>query len=283
MTAHRPTDRLPKGRALRLHLESEERVLWAEFVRNGNMKAREALSLRYIPLVRHVLNKMSISLPRHMELDDLMGAGVLGLMEAIDGFDPECGIQFTTYAVHRIRGAILDELRTMDVMSRSARKWARQLEIALSRLEQELGRPASEAEIAEELGMDVEQYREILSKVSPIALFSLNSPILQTDGGEMKADDAMYGLQDVEIQAQIEREDLRRLLAASIDRLPDQHKLVVALYYYEDLTLSQIGQVMNVSESRSSQIYTEAIIRLRTGIKESLASMQELKVGSVSV
>jgi len=271
-----------KRKTPRYYAEAEEHVLWAEFTGAQNPMAKEALSLRYMPLVRHVLNKMFLSLPRYLEPDDLMGAGVLGLMEAIEGFDPGCGVQFNTYAVHRIRGAILDELRTMDVMSRSSRQWTHKVEDALAQVEQREGRPAFEEEIAQELDMDIEKYRQILSTLTPVTLFSLNSPILQPDGGEMKPDDAIHGLRDMEIQAQIEREDLRRLLSTSIDRLPDQYKLVVALYYYEDLTLSQIGQIMNISESRASQIYTEAIIRLRTTMKDSLTSMQELKLNSAS-
>jgi RNA polymerase sigma factor for flagellar operon FliA len=207
-------------------------------------------------------------LPAHVALDDLISAGVLGLIDAVDKFDPGKKVKFKTYAEFRIRGAILDELRSMDWVPRSVRRKSTQLENVYNRLQNRLGRPATDEEVAEELGVGLDEFFQLLDQVKGINLLSLDdqeSPLnnLDTDQvmealGRSEREDPLALLGLAELQSQV---------AAAISGLPEKEKLVVSLYYYDELTMREIGEVLGYTESRISQMHTKAILRLRARLR----------------
>lgn len=221
--------------------------------------------IRYAPLVKYVAGRLAISLPPSVELDDLISSGIFGLIDAIERFDVERGIKFETYAIARIRGAILDSLRESDWVPRSIRQKARELERVCAELENRLGRSALDSEISDAMKLSINQFNQMLNEISCAAVSSLDE--LWQVGG---ADEDSVRLLDLVRDASedpselVENEDIKRLLACAIDSLPDRERLVIALYYYEGLTLREIGATLEVSESRVSQIHTKAILRLRS-------------------
>ena len=243
-----------------------EQSLIDQYVATRDPKAKEALILKYIHLVRYVIGKISISLPPSLEADDLIGAGILGLINAIEAYDPSYHTKLSTYAVPKIKGAILDELRVMDWVPRSVRSKARNLENTLTQLGHRLGRSPSAREVATELHMQEEEYQSLLDELGPISMLPLAYPITE-EGGQRHLNDVP---ENVNPMAEIEREEARKIVAEAIESLPEREKLVIALYYYEDLTLKEIGRVMGVSESRVSQIHTEAILKLRGRIRRAM-------------
>lgn len=238
---------------------------WLRYKQQGDISARDNLITQYVYLVRQVAGRLSMGLSSQVELDDLIGNGVLGLLDAIEKFDPTRGVKFETYAVTRIRGAILDGLRAMDWVPQSVRQKSRMLEKTYQKLEQELARPASDQEVAQALGLNNLEYDRLLVEVSHTSLFYLEDMWL----GESSDDDSLRiidTLEDPTIEeptARLEHEELKNLLAEAIDKLPDRERLVISLYYYEALTLKEIGAVLGLSESRISQLHTKAILRLR--------------------
>jgi len=223
----------------------------------------------YLPLVKYIAGRLAIGLPRSVEMDDLINAGVIGLIEAHHNFDSGKGVKFETYASLRIRGSILDELRGMDWVPRSTRARSREIERAIAKLENELGRTPTEAELADGLGVELEDYHRMIDDVSSTSLLSLD----ELAGGE--GDDKPVPLVDTlrspdqpSALMNLEREELRDLLADSLGQLSEQERLVVALYYYEELTLKEIGQVLELSESRVSQLHTKAVLGLRAKLRK---------------
>lgn len=226
--------------------------------------SREDKLMEILPLVKYIAGRIAIGLPKSVELDDLINAGVVGLIEAHANFDPGKGVKFESYASMRIRGSILDELRAIDWAPRSTRAKSREMERAISELANNLGRSPSEQEIAESLDVSLENLYKLLDDLSSTTLLSLDElsygseddrpvPLIDT----LKSQDNSDALTD------LEREEMRNLLVDSIGLLTDQERLVIALYYYEELTLKEIGQVMELSESRVSQIHTKAVLSLR--------------------
>jgi RNA polymerase sigma factor for flagellar operon FliA len=231
-------------------------------------QAREELILEHTPLIRYVAGRIAMRLPAHISLDDLTSAGVLGLIDAVDKFDPNKKVQFKTYAEFRIRGAILDELRAMDWVPRSIRKKSTQLEDTMNRLQSQLGRPATDEELAGELGISLNQLFKLLDEVKGVSLLSMDdpeSPLSQVDTEQVvKA----LGNQDREDPlALLGLNELRGLVAKAIANLPEKEKLVVSLYYYDELTMREIGEVLGYTESRISQMHTKAILRLRARLR----------------
>lgn len=218
----------------------------------------------YLPLVKRVAGRLSISLPAHVDEDDLVGYGVFGLLDAIQKFDPARGVKFETYASLRIRGAILDGLRAMDWVPHSARQRVRQVQDAFMELEAQLGRPASTDEVAQFLQMTVKDVEEVL-KLGQMLMLTYFDELLSGEDGEGN----LSPLQNLTDQAaseafeSIELEERQRLLAEAIAKLPKKEQLVLALYYQEELTLKEIAKVMGLSESRISQLHSQAIARLR--------------------
>ncbi len=245
--------------------EEEELQLWKKFKKTADLECRNKLILYHAPLVKFIAGRMAMNMPPNVEYDDLVGYGTLGLMDAVEKFDITRGIKFKTYANQRIQGAILDELRASDWIPRSVRKKARDVERNIQGLEAKLGRPPSDEEISKSLGMSFEEYAELLSEISGTSMLSLNTVwYIGKDDDEITVGDQVEDAEHVTPDLHIEREEAKSILKDIIMKLPDREKQVVYLYYYEELTLKEIGDVLNVTESRVSQIHTQCMLRLRS-------------------
>lgn len=250
-------------------------VEWARYHRNGSPEARQKLLDLYLPLVRSVAGRMAMGFPRSVELQDLINTGVIGLVEAFANFDPERGVKFETYAVPRIRGAILDELRALDWVPRSTRAKARNIDRATNELENDNGRPPTEDELASRLEMTHEELMAAMDDVSSTTVLSLDEVIYRDeDNRQVPRIEAVEDRGDTSVLNQVLKDELRAFLKVAIGRLTEQEKLVVALYYFEELTLKEIGAVMKISESRVSQIHTKSVAKLRGLIHERFESAQ---------
>ena len=244
--------------------------LWSDYKANGAPDARERLIIHYAPLVKFVAGRVAAGLPQSIEQSDLVSYGIFGLIDAIDKFDPGRGFKFETYAISRIKGAIIDELRSIDWVPRSVRAKARSIERAISKLENELKRSPEDAEVAAELDMTEGELAGVLSQISFTGLVALDD-LLAASGsdrttGTTVADTISDGAHDP-VQA-FEVDEMKHLLADAINRMPDRERLVLTLYYYEGLTLAEIGEVLGVTESRVCQIHTKAILQLRGRMAE---------------
>lgn len=241
-----------------------EEELWREYRATNNSEIRNMLVARYAPLVRYVAGKISIGLPNHVEYDDLVGYGVFGLFDAVNKYDPGKHVKFKTYAVTRIRGAIFDELRSIDWVPRSVRQKSRELEESVRKLESSLGRAASDKEVANEMGVTMKELDSTLMKISATSLLSLNDVRYSGDDNmAISLGDTITSSEATYPDLVIEKEEMKNVIVSAIQELPDNEKKVLILYYFEDLTLKEIGKVMEVTESRISQLHTKAIIRLR--------------------
>lgn len=242
------------------------RRLWVAYHGEGDKDARDKLIVHYSPLVKYVAGRVSVGLPSNVEQADLVQYGMFGLIDAIDKFDTERGIKFETYAISRIRGAIIDELRSYDWVPRSVRAKARMVERAYSALEHKLGRTPADAEVAEELGISDKEFQQIFTQISFVGLVALDELIgLGGDKGDnLTLGDTLADTGGQDPTAAFEVEELRHLLAEAINRLPEREKIVITLYYYEGLTLAEIGQVLAVTESRVCQMHTKAVLMLRS-------------------
>ncbi len=250
--------------------------LWQAYHKRHEPEIRETLIQNYLYLVRYVAGKMAMSVPPSVEIDDLVSAGVVGLIDAIGKYDPGRDTKFETYAVSRIRGAIVDDLRSLDWVPRSVRRKARMVEEAYSQLENELGRAASDQEICRKLNMSANEFRITVEEIVSAGLLSLDDFVGTQDGERTtRVIDLVCAKDGVSPSAPLEAEEMKEILANAIMNLPDKERTVVALYYYEDMTLKEIGRTLGVSESRVSQIHTKAMLRLRgrlRSIQESLLS-----------
>ncbi|PYS01593.1 MAG: FliA/WhiG family RNA polymerase sigma factor [Acidobacteria bacterium] len=222
---------------------------------------RDALINETLPLIKHIAHRVATRLPSNIEMRDLINAGVLGLMDAIEKFEPERNVKFKTYAEVRIRGAILDSLRDLDWAPRSLRKKSKDLEKIYSDLSQKLGRPATDEEISEAMGEDIEDFHALVDQLHGLTIGSFEN-LSDSDDSESYInyypDD---GSNDP--YAKFESNELTRLLAGAIDELPEKERLVLSLYYYEEFTMKEIGALLGVNESRVSQLHTKATLRLR--------------------
>jgi RNA polymerase sigma factor for flagellar operon FliA len=242
-----------------------EDELWLEYRQSRDSKIRETFIKQYAPLVKYVAGKVAIGMPHNVEFDDLVGYGVFGLLDAIDKFDPDKGVKFKTYAVTRIRGAIFDELRSIDWVPRSVRQKTREVEEAIGSLEAQLGRTATDQEIAGTLGMNEDEYLKIMMKISGTSVLSLNDVWFSGDENDkVSIGDSIESPMSLNPDVIVEKDEIRRVIVEHINELPDKEKKILVLYYYEDLTLKEIGQVLEVTESRVSQLHTKAITRLRS-------------------
>ena len=244
--------------------------LWANFKATGDPRLREQLILHYSPLVKYVAGRVSVGLVGSMEQADFVSYGIFGLIDAIERYDPERAIKFETYAINRIRGAIIDELRALDWIPRSLRQKAREIEQAVVRLEHKLGRTPSERQIAAELDLKLGELHQIFSRLSLVNVIALDEVLtLSTgDGGRLSL---METLEDVSAENPVEvaeNRETRHLLARAVNTLPDREKTVVTLYYFEGMTLGEIGGVLGVTESRVCQIHAKAVLTLRTRLAE---------------
>ena len=243
-------------------------ALWREYKEDGGADARERLILHYSPLVKFVAGRVAAGLPQNIEQADLVSYGIFGLIDAIDKFDPGRGFKFETYAISRIKGAIIDELRSIDWVPRSVRSKARSIERAYSKLENELLRTPQESEVAAELGVTEHELAQTLSQISFVGLVALDELLSAGDrgGGTTVGDTVADSVNDP--VAAFEVDEMKHVLADAINRMPDRERLVLTLYYYEGLTLAEIGEVLGVTESRVCQIHTKAILQLRSRLVE---------------
>lgn len=244
--------------------------LWASYKDGGDSHAREQLILHYAPLVKYVAGRVGVGLPSSVDPADLVSNGMFGLIDAIERFDPLRANKFETYAVTRIRGAIIDELRSLDWVPRSVRQKARDVERAYATLQNSLGRIPTDEEVAEELDISVSALRQIFRQVSYVHVAALDE--LMSVGGE-KSDRVTLGDTIVDDRVEnpveaFETEETRHLLGQAVSTLNEREKIVISLYYYEGMTLSEIGQVLGVTESRSSQLHTRAVMQLRGKLAE---------------
>ena len=241
-----------------------EEELWAAYKRHKDPLIRESFIKQYAPLVKYVAGKVAANMPASVEFDDLVGFGVFGLIDAIDKFDPDKNVKFKTYAVTRIRGAIFDELRSIDWVPRSVRQKTKEIEEAIIATEAKLGRPATDQEIAETLGLSEDEFSKTMLKISSTSVLSLNDLWYTADESEhMTIGDSIESPTSLSPDSIVERDEIRRVVVQAIQELPEKEKKVLVLYYYEELTLKEIGKVLEVTESRISQLHTKAILRLR--------------------
>jgi len=238
--------------------------LWQEYRANGDRTVRDRLILTYAPLVKFVAGRLGSSLPSHVDEQDLVSYGLLGLIGAIERYDPDREIKFETYAIARIKGAIIDELRSLDWVPRSVRARAREIERAIVELERTLMRAPTDEEIATKVGISVDELEKSLSAISRSSMAALDE--LWTPQGssdQVALIDTIVDTNGPDPEFSLEQTELNDALAESISRLPEREKLVVTLYYYEELTLREIGEVLGVTESRVSQLHTKAVLRLK--------------------
>lgn len=244
---------------------------WERFKRYGDPQARNQIIERYAYLVKITAGRVVTSLPPTLDREDLVSAGIMGLIKAVDQFDPSRQVKFETYAIALIRGAILELLRSEDWVPRSVRDRVKHLERTYSALESRLGRPPTEEEITEALGITLEEYHQLLYDAGRTNLISLDDLILGTqDAGEKLHVADVLSDATADPIAEVEQREMHRLLAEAIDRLPDRERLVIALYYYEGLTFREIGRVLSVSESRVYQLHTQAVLRLRNHLQRDM-------------
>jgi len=244
----------------------ELKDLWRRCKEDGDERARERLVVAYSPLVKYVAGRMASGLPSHVEEGDLISYGLIGLIGSIERYDLDREIKFETYAVARIRGAIIDELRSLDWVPRSVRAKARDVEKAHSQLENKLGRAPNEEEMADKLGVSVDDFRTTLLEIANSSVLALDDlwTVSDPDGGQVSLLDTIRDPNAIDPEEAIDTVELKDRLADAIESLPDRERLVIALYYYENLTLREIGEVLGVTESRVSQLHTKAVLALRS-------------------
>lgn len=242
------------------------RDLWRRLRENNDALAREKLVLNYSPLVKWVAGRVAATLPPHVEEGDLISYGLIGLTTAVDRFDIDREVRFETYAVTRIRGAIIDELRSQDWVPRSVRQRAREIERTHARLEHKLHRAPTDEEMAQALDISVREFQDSLVQVSQSTIHALDEmwSVGDQTGDQVSLLDTIEDEQAADPAAALAEQDLRDQMGEAIERLPEREKVVIALYYYENLTLREIGEVLGVTESRASQLHTKAVLRLRS-------------------
>ena len=240
-------------------------ALWTQFRATGDRAIRDRLILTYAPLVKYVAGRLGSGLPAHVDDGDLVSYGLLGLISAIERYDPQRDVKFETYAIARIKGAIIDELRAMDWVPRSVRSRARDIERAIGELERKLHRAPTDEEIADKLGMSDTELNSALTEISRSSIAALDElwTISNTGGDQIALIDTIEDQSGPNPEVSLEQTELKEALGEAISRLPEREKLVVTLYYYEELTLREIGEVLGVTESRVSQLHTKAILRLK--------------------
>jgi RNA polymerase sigma factor FliA len=247
----------------------ELKDLWRRYKDDGDQKARERLVLAYAPLVKYVAGRMSSGLPAHVEEADLISYGLLGLISAIERFDPGREIKFETFAITRIKGSIIDELRSLDWVPRSVRSKAREIEKMNAKLEHQLHRAPTDQEMATGLGVSTDEFQESLVRISNSSVVALDElwTVSDSSGDQVSLLDTIQDPLAPDPAHEMDSTEMKDRLADAIARLPEREKLVVALYYYENLTLREIGEVLGVTESRVSQLHTKAVLRLKSRLQ----------------
>jgi RNA polymerase sigma factor for flagellar operon FliA len=251
------------------HVDDALAAIWHAFKSTGDVDARERLILHYAPLVKYVASRVATGLPASVDQADLVSYGMFGLIDALQKFEPVRGNKFETYAIPRIRGAIIDELRAMDWVPRSVRFKQREIEKALADLESMLKRQPTERELAERLGMSMHELHEVITQISFVSVLALDETVsVGADRGEKVSLVDTLADKGFDPSTGVESQETRGLLAAAINELSEREKIVVTLYYFEGLTLAEIGDILGVTESRVCQIHTKAVGVLRGQMTE---------------
>jgi len=253
--------------------------LWQRYRDEDCQGARQALVQKFARIVKYVAGRMAIGLPHYVEFNDLVSAGLLGLIQAIDNFDHQRGVKFETYAIPRIRGAILDELRSQDWFPRSLRRKAKQIEEVYAKLEARLGRPATDQEVADALQIAVSELDGLLGEVAVATIMSLDADASAPESDQSSSlGEFLPDPRSEDLERALAAQEMRELISQRMAELPEKEQLVLVLYYYEELTLKEIGEILDVTESRVCQIHTKAILRLRGKIQrhEGLQSIGRL-------
>lgn len=247
----------------------DTRELWRRYKKNGDQSARESLVVAYSPMVKFIAGRMASGLPAHVDEGDLVSYGLFGLIGAIERYDLEREIKFETFASSRIRGAIIDELRALDWVPRSVRARARDIEAMHAKLSAKLGRTPTDDEMADGLGIEREEFDQTLLDIANSQVLALEDlwAFSDPEGGQVSTLETIEDSNAPNPEREVDLEELRSRLAGALDRLPERERLVVALYYYESLTLREIGEVLSVSESRVCQLHTKAMIGLRSNLR----------------
>ena len=255
----------------------DTQTLWHKYRRTGDAAIRDRLILTYAPLVKYVAGRLGSGLPAHVDEGDLVSYGLLGLIGAIERYDPDRDVKFETYAIARIKGAIIDELRAMDWVPRSVRARARDIERAIGELEAKAGRAPNDQEIARKLGITEEELEGSLTEIARSSIAALDElwTVSGSDGDQVALIDTIEDHEAPDPQASLSHIEMKEAIADAIARLPEREKLVVTLYYYEELTLREIGEVLGVTESRVSQLHTKAILRLKARLAGSARAALE--------
>ena len=244
-----------------MKVETDKDKLWAEYQKKPTQELREQLIIEYAPLVKLVAGRLSMYLGYNVEYDDLVSYGVFGLIDAIDKFDVSKDVKFETYASLRIRGSILDQIRRMDWIPRTVRQRQRKIDEAVKEIEMETGKSATDEQIAERLGVSGDEYTDWQSQMKVTNVVSLNEFVEQ---GTEPAMDARSNSHFAQPEDVVEEAELKTVLAETLELLTERERKVITLYYYEDLTLKEISKVLEVSESRVSQLHTKALAKMKT-------------------
>lgn len=241
--------------------------IWSDYVGTRDAALREKLILHYVPLVRRVVARLDINPASELDTSDLISHGLVGLIEAVERFDPARGVAFETYASARVRGSVIDALRNLDLLPRSIRRRATQVENAISRLQVELGESPNDQQVAEALEMTVTAYRQVLGQVNYM-IISLDTPLdLNGEGASVGLAEALEDSQATDAMDRVEEEEMRKWLQNAIAMLPERERILLSLYYFEELTMREIGQVLNLSQSRVCQLHARSILNLRASLR----------------
>lgn len=246
--------------------------LWIEYKANGSKIAKDKLLVEYAHMVKYITARLAVNLPPSVDRNDLISSGVMGLIKAVETFEPDRGFKFETYAGHKIRGAVLDELRALDWVPRSVRQKSRDLQKTFAKLENELGRIPYDDEVCEALGVSLKEYEDLLAEVTPTTIISLEEamPDRDSDAKELRIIDTIEDPGSDNPLKELGFAEVKNILKDAIAALPEKEKLVVALYHYEELTLKEIGVVLDITESRVSQIHSKAILKLRSRLLQKI-------------
>lgn len=247
------------------HLQLSNNIIYKNLDTSCKLSDKDRLVREHAHLVKYIAQRLAMKLPPHIELDDLISTGMMGLLDAIDKFDAGRDVKFTTYAQIRIKGAMLDELRGLDWVPRSLRSTSDEIERVYSALEKRLGRPATEEEVAEEMGLSLDEFMTTLGEISGAAMLRIED--FSSKSGDMDLLDVVADQNGVDPQTIIRKREVREALSNAIDNLPEKEKLVVTLYYYEELTMKEAGAVLDLTESRVCQLHTQAMLRLKGKLK----------------
>ena len=257
-------------------LEPDElKAAWAEFKASGDMERRDQLITHYLHLVKYVVGRVGANLPAHVKSEDMYSTGIIGLVRSIEKYDPTKKNKFETYAILLIKGAIIDEMRSLDWVPRSVHQKANMVAKAQEELQQSLGRDATDQEVAKKLGISVDDYEKLLARVRPAVLIPLNADRSE-DSENTHLSERIPDEKATTSYDDADRNEFRKLLEEAVVKLPEQERIVLVLYYYENMMLKEIGKVLGVSESRVSQIHTKALLRLKgrlSGFSQEFSNM----------